>query len=478
MPAPDLPSYSTLLNTPPASLQQMLSKFKSHRDTLTSKIVALRAELSQATIERDTTDNAILELCSALSPIHRMPHDILYEIFSWMIPDGWGCQPAPWYLGHISHSLRMAALAFPPLWAQVMLRDHHGVRDLSRSRSRLAEHLLRSGNSLLTVNLSWSEKSSPGTGLLLEMIVSHCVRWKKLAFTVNGNAFDFEHRMAAAKGQLPHLHAVHNISGRTIPLKMAELFLVAPKLHHVLLNDQGGSLLFPWKQISRAYFEGEFTCWLRHLPQAHNLQHLVLNLESEAEDPSQRVLLPNLRCLKVSVWGLTYVTAPHLEYLKAAACKLPEALAMLLRSECRLKLLCIRDSRDVGPVDVEDLVSVLRAVPTLASFLFTALPLDDDTDWYDYELNDLFIELAARDAASGQFTLVPHLSTFVFGLHQNPFDDEAFATMAGSRMAAPSPHRLARLVIEDVHDSAPIASALAIEWVDAEYLETVGDEYF
>ncbi|KAJ7183413.1 hypothetical protein C8R46DRAFT_884930, partial [Mycena filopes] len=66
-------------------------------------------------------DKALREYSAILSPVRRIPAEIICEISAWTLPNtqvihGYTVKVAPWTLGHICRRWRAAALGYTPLW--------------------------------------------------------------------------------------------------------------------------------------------------------------------------------------------------------------------------------------------------------------------------------------------------------------------------------------------------------------------------
>ncbi|KAJ6471241.1 hypothetical protein C8R47DRAFT_1023226 [Mycena vitilis] len=108
-------------NDPPSAVEiTVLRDFTTNAsrrvDALDARIEILKITMEQLTSERDNLARQVEECGHLLSPIRRVPPEILCEIFSWVSPHSkriaGSATEAPWYLGHISRSWRETARAF------------------------------------------------------------------------------------------------------------------------------------------------------------------------------------------------------------------------------------------------------------------------------------------------------------------------------------------------------------------------------
>ncbi|KAJ7123622.1 hypothetical protein C8R44DRAFT_559888, partial [Mycena epipterygia] len=70
----------------------------------------------------------LLTNTAVLSPLRRMPAEVLGEIFSWTLPSvntlrlwGFGVGDSPWLLTHISSRWRTVGLSTPALWSLLVI---------------------------------------------------------------------------------------------------------------------------------------------------------------------------------------------------------------------------------------------------------------------------------------------------------------------------------------------------------------------
>ncbi|KAJ7656023.1 hypothetical protein DFH06DRAFT_992103, partial [Mycena polygramma] len=118
-------------NNPPSDVEiPVLHSFTANArrrvEPLDARIEILKAAMERLTLERDNLAGQVEQCRHVLSPIRRVPPEIICEIFSWTLPytrrvAGVTTTEAPWYLGHISRSWRETALGFPSLWTFISI---------------------------------------------------------------------------------------------------------------------------------------------------------------------------------------------------------------------------------------------------------------------------------------------------------------------------------------------------------------------
>ncbi|KAJ7709045.1 hypothetical protein B0H17DRAFT_916453, partial [Mycena rosella] len=129
-----LNSNEPVLESDIPSIQSAIAETSEHLSSLDHQISGLRVRLKQleeecTAVSRFHTQNEII-----LSPLRRMPTEVLGEIFSWTLPSvrdavaapdlnrcGFDMGSSPWLLGHISSRWREIALSTPSLWSLVAI---------------------------------------------------------------------------------------------------------------------------------------------------------------------------------------------------------------------------------------------------------------------------------------------------------------------------------------------------------------------
>ncbi|KAJ7692103.1 hypothetical protein B0H17DRAFT_1010681, partial [Mycena rosella] len=119
-------------NEPPIGFE--LPYIKSIVSNTSARLVCLEKNISQrkdpvAQLEEERTSlsSYYFQNLAILSPLRRMPPEMLCEIFSQTLPsvseameyERWDVKHSPWVLTHVSSRWRAVALATPSLWSQV-----------------------------------------------------------------------------------------------------------------------------------------------------------------------------------------------------------------------------------------------------------------------------------------------------------------------------------------------------------------------
>ncbi|KAJ7691902.1 hypothetical protein B0H17DRAFT_872627, partial [Mycena rosella] len=119
-----------------AAVKSVISDTDARLVCLDTKISRLQDRLKRLEEERAAVSRYHAQNNAILSPLRRMPPEVLGEIFSWTLPSardavalgrrgttsicGSDVGSSPWILGHISSRWRAIALSTPSLWSLVV----------------------------------------------------------------------------------------------------------------------------------------------------------------------------------------------------------------------------------------------------------------------------------------------------------------------------------------------------------------------
>lgn len=122
---PEPPTQATLadarrsLNETRISVMQMSSKIDKAEAELEQLVHDSKTIINQMQQERACLQEHLLQTMAYLSPIRRLPTDLLSDIFMWSFED-YSCQA--WILASVCSSWRRLALRMPRIWSKV--RSH------------------------------------------------------------------------------------------------------------------------------------------------------------------------------------------------------------------------------------------------------------------------------------------------------------------------------------------------------------------
>ncbi|KAJ7314406.1 hypothetical protein DFH08DRAFT_895367 [Mycena albidolilacea] len=324
---------------------------------------------------------------AALSPVHRMPTELISLIFTFTLPpfatsDGLSSiQEGPWLLSAVCSRWRAIVLSQPCLWATICLDftyEDWQSPSFELLQSRLEAHLERSKQVPLhiTFRAFWHEAHCRERELrVLYLLALHSDRWETISFT--GSAMLYYH-LDSIRGNLSLLRAIdirvrqEHCVPRGGPLN---IFDSCPRLQEAFINpgryggDRPLAVDLPFSQLRR--YSGS-NSWANHAyalrSTSSNLVDCVLHLIGSPAPSESPIFLPHLRRLSVSSTNLLeLLDTPALEELYSHhSVHLPVFLARVPQ----LRKLFVADIPSA-----EHLERILRATPPTVAELCLHLPV-------------------------------------------------------------------------------------------------------
>ncbi|KAJ7619309.1 hypothetical protein FB45DRAFT_755246 [Roridomyces roridus] len=365
-----------------------------------------------------------------MHPIHRVPSEILSEIFVECLPSKYldpKPSEAPLLLAAVASGWRNLAIATPRLWSRISLNLDESSRDDSGIIQLFLCWLARSGGSPLSLDVfcGWN-RQSPGeytpkslSPVLLRALNECSSRWQDIEFSLSPDDF----RQLQAKEGLLMLRKLNVtfIGGDEIPSEVPlTIFSNAPALRDVRLSQgiELRDLALPMGQLHRLRTStlsdaGQLFHILREAP---NLVSFETHIETHSMWRTD-VRCENLRSLSVyfphGFWIdiLDSLTCPALETLKLdssgepSSIELNHLLRFISRSSLRFLSIELPQSDTVDSLPFTDLPECLLAAPRLEQFSVTSLGRA--------AANDLFGRLSVLDAAE---PFLPFLHTLRIGV--------------------------------------------------------------
>ena len=403
--SPFSPSQFIAMSENGIFVQESIQQIKSTVESVENEIMRLRRSLTELENYRGQLYESITRHQAILSPIRKLPAEILAEIFLHAADDSnvvWprknGEVETPLLLGKICSYWRTLTHALPQLWSKIRLDIPQVLEGRSTAGVKaLAEMCLsRSGNTLLSFSINADgppELIEP----LLQGFVKHSSRWRDVSIDL-ARLSRYHQILVPAKNNVPKLHRLHlgtSIKDTLAP-DILDAFQISPSLKELSISHFTRPFHFlqvPWAQLTHLtskmsnFREGEFSEILRH---ATSL--VVFSTERERileVTSSQPVLLHHLEKMAIVNKGsyitksFQFFTAPNLKelYLHAITPFNPDqAIAMLTRSKCKLTRLTIHSSQDAETVWEENLgiARLLGSVPSLVHLRLIVMKSGDD----------------------------------------------------------------------------------------------------
>ncbi|KAJ7648286.1 hypothetical protein DFH06DRAFT_574444 [Mycena polygramma] len=380
-----LTSNEPPLETEVPSIQNVIGHGQDRITLLHAQISSLEAQihdlnnaLLQFQNQRDEIAESVRQHQSVLSPVRRVPAELLCEIFLATSPSEDANNP-PWYLGHICRSWRRYALSYPALWLSIAISS--SPLDVSRMISILGAQLERSAYAPLDIHWRCVDNRDFDQRLL-ELIIPHSRRWRSLYFHGHVNVGWLQD----VNGRLDRLQKVAVEPVDTTKIIFPDVFSTARNLREVILTDESlvdsPTIVIPWTQITRYHgtYSSERQLEILRAAAATLLDCAIGFTGDDFDNDSLRIVtLPTLRRLSSQYVGvLPHLAAPVLEELRLILGHEPMSLAapFISRTSCTLTRLALTECR------IDDVIPVLRTLSSLTSLLIELEYGSDTTaDW-------------------------------------------------------------------------------------------------
>ncbi|KAJ7631368.1 hypothetical protein DFH06DRAFT_1224340 [Mycena polygramma] len=385
-------------NDPPAdfnisSIREFVSRGSARRAVLDSKIAPLKAELKKLVDERNALDTEIRKHEGAISPLRRLPTEVICIIFTLALPpfayssNVMNVHEGPWVLSAVCSRWRTIALSQPCFWTHLSLDFTNSPPEspsLPALLPTLEAQLERSQQSPLHVTFRtfYEMDIEEREQRVLDLIMLHCDRWETIDFTVPWMLFTspcFED----IRDELPLLSSL-DISVQEFDDDLGSVFDVfqsCPRLEEVYFNagcygeDHAIVADLPFSQLRRYSASNS---WANHalvLHSASNLVDCVLRVIPPAHSMTGRAIaLPHLLRLSVSTNAfLDLLDAPVLQELYC--CDQSDHLYPFLARLPKLQKLVVV-AETASALEVAHLLHAALTITTLCLYLPTVVSSD------------------------------------------------------------------------------------------------------
>ncbi|KAJ7867717.1 hypothetical protein B0H14DRAFT_2439675 [Mycena olivaceomarginata] len=361
------------------------------------KMRHLQSLMDEAAQKREKLRQFIDAHLALLSPVRRLPDDIVRTVFTSTLPTSRnptiGSDEAPLLLCRVCKSWRTVALTTPRLWASM----HIVVPPLSKFEPLVAlvnTWLARSGSVPLDISMVYSRACDPDIDVspLLSTLATESRRWRQIHLM-------FPRLAAHSLGRLlsddvPRLQSI----GLCLPPPMTEedlngswpfTFLATNSLRNVTFTGTHSFVdtVISWGTLTHLDISDTFTLApsltcaraLAILSQCTMLQKCKLALQDTAEEPPpiQHFSLPHLSTfllLNNSNQGISHRFFRHLSLPNLRSFYLDSAYMVDLRKVIPSVTLMERLHLDVEGLGCENLLAALADMPLLQELALSAEP--------------------------------------------------------------------------------------------------------
>ncbi|KAF7376633.1 hypothetical protein MSAN_00080100 [Mycena sanguinolenta] len=164
---------------------------------LDDEIALMRKALEKLTAERDALGAYVDAHNALLSPVRRLPRDIIEEIFMACLPTGRNCvmcaAEAPVILGRICSSWRAISFGTPKLWSRLHVVHPYSANSVLH-KAKVAQRLevadawlKRSGNCPLSISLEGAivhQNFIAEQDQFLKLFIPHASRWQNIYLSI------------------------------------------------------------------------------------------------------------------------------------------------------------------------------------------------------------------------------------------------------------------------------------------------------
>ncbi|KAK7024914.1 F-box domain-containing protein [Favolaschia claudopus] len=386
-------------NDPPTehnipALREFIVQGSAHRAFLNAVIylglVKTDLELDKLIEECDALELEIRKHRGAISPLRRVPTEVLSLIFEFVVHPGeppyttWGrfscfitVRSVPWALSAVCVRWHDIALSQPNLWTFIGI-EYLGNSPSSGILTILKAHLSRSQQRPLRIVYEprcLGDELTDTQTKIFKLLARHGDRWEYAS--LSGPSWMYR-KLGKKRLRFPFLRTLDITVGRdkyTIEADIGEVFALCPGLEEVYVNVNGWETVAVELSLNAANLRRYVSSndWWNHqeiLTSANNLVECVLLIAVEDQDlppaSTDKILLPNLCRLCVDrAELLEYLETPILEELYCRDHK--SALYANLPRLRGLQKLYV--GAPEATIDLLSFLDATQAIPCLCAFL-------------------------------------------------------------------------------------------------------------
>ncbi|KAJ7138195.1 hypothetical protein C8R44DRAFT_341636 [Mycena epipterygia] len=414
-------------------VKSVISTARARLALVEREIAQLRDRMKSLKEERTSLSRHI----GIVSPLRRMPPEVLGEIFSWTLPSvgelrqtNFGIADSPWVLTYVSSHWRAVALSLPSLWSLFVVEFPEKIRPLPMVKA----HIQRAHS--LKIHFYGEQASDPRPQIeLFRCLAEHSARWQELSIGLTSDLFPLLTGLNRLTS-LCRLSIEWNDPDSQAEVESVDCFQSAPSLVDVAIYNQYRYVptLLPAHQLTRYDIDGPWEMHRGILTLAPNLvqARIYVNFnEGDWPESDEIIHLPRLQRLFVSHDDiLECLRAPVLQEIvfdvpEEADLDYPLPLdPFMSRSGCTLRKLSFRRLPPTHAV-----VEVLQKYASVTELTII--------HHLDTRANDLISQLTFPNS-TGRAAISPQLSkiSFAFAVDSYTVDYTRYLDMLKSRWNA------------------------------------------
>ncbi|KAJ7623706.1 hypothetical protein FB45DRAFT_113374 [Roridomyces roridus] len=372
-------------NEPPAGpelayIRGVASKTDARLASMDTQISNLRAQLIQLEDERSVLAEAHQQHKAILSPLRRMPPEIMANIFLYTLPSlseiAHSSEPkttqSPWILGQICSRWREIALSTSSLWSMIHVSASKRKLDpLPMIQTQIDRARM------LKIHFYPRKDGEPTPGMIefFEFLSEHSARWEELSIRLTESLAP---HMAGLRGRLPSLRQLWvnwAAPGADTAIESLKCFETCPSLMDLALGrmdnvPQPLSLLFQAAHLTSYRVYCPWKTRRDILRRAPNIVEAKISVPSGGQPwsvPEENEVIDMTDLQRLYVFPsnvLQYLRAPALTgiacYGKRENSIWHDLDAFCIRSSCILRQLCIE-----GLPDANLTTEILKKYPSI-----------------------------------------------------------------------------------------------------------------
>jgi hypothetical protein len=411
-----------------------------------AEVERCQSALNHLVRNRDEASGVLEKHRVSLSPVRRLPPEVLGEIFLHCLPGGAFVTPAPLQppllLANVCTMWRSIALSTAGLWSSVAVKvsgfDVHPHTDLVKLWvERSGTHPMSFqiiGEVKKYINEFFVPGGKTAAPSLLDLFLPHHTRWRKIHLEVNGWGMETGLSRIPDGIVFPHLEDIYLEREFWFEsddlVRVARMIQAAPRLQSLswICSTGYNNLNIPWPQLTLLDLTGSILfvddclgiiqdcpmlksgLFMVTLPTPddgvylfkhsrfvhHNLEHLDIRTQGNFQEFLGRLTLPRLRDLSIEMGYVINAGGQRRMWPQT------QFMELLARSECSLDSLALSNA-DIAP---GELVACLR----YTSLSLRSLFLSSDASEYAYVTNEVLRLLTYQPAIQDALPLCPSLA--------------------------------------------------------------------
>ncbi|KAJ6468704.1 hypothetical protein DFH09DRAFT_1480114, partial [Mycena vulgaris] len=369
-------------------IQAIVSKTGARLADVEAEISRLRLLLQQLEDERASLSRYHTPNKAILSPLRRMPPEVLSEFFSWTLPRSsrhilalqkFDLINSPWVLTHVSRHWKAVAISTSSLWSLVVI---NWFRNKADPLSLVKVHIERAQT--LEIHFYGGLKGIPPRQIeIFRALAEHSPKWVEFHAQLNSDILPL---LASIRHRVPALRRLWmqwaEPAASQAGVLSIDCFQMAPSLLDVTVLNPSLSVHLPAHQLTRynSLASWEVHCQILKLGKSLVQARIVLS-DGETSGSDEMVESSMLRRLSISHPSiLRHLTAPAVQditfYLRTH--EGPEALLshldpFVVRSDCTLRRLCLQ-----GTPAAHTPTGILRKYPSISELVIITDHVQND----------------------------------------------------------------------------------------------------